>query len=165
MRKVLLAVVLALAACGGPEAPSLRTNIVAPGQGGSLLALASSALSCAPTAISWSITEPDGGTITADGVYKAPPCGSSVIGGTVHIVASGCAKSVTIGISVQEAVQSVTIPYAVEHLADGSTCLSDPALAFAPPGGTIDFYAAVAMSCRTVYDPPLPATWPPPPCP
>lgn len=149
---LLAALLLAACAPSSPPAPEPRA-VVTPGDGVSLLAVARQALAC-DAAISFSVVEPNGGTISAAGDYLAPACGSTFVAGTYHVTASGCGRSATIPVTVAEDVLSVDIVCAV---VEGSACCATGPLEVAP-GGRIQFYAGISYSCpgHVVYLPSQP---------
>lgn len=159
--KLMLALLLASACGARPNDPLTRT--AEPGTALSLAGVMSRALKCDPALLSWSIQEGDeGGSVTQDGTYTAPACGSPFIDGTVTVVVTGCGAAAYMPIAITERVLMVKIPFAVE-VVNGAECLA--AAADVNPGGNAQFYAAVFYTCHAAYDPPLPANWPPPPCP
>ena len=161
---MLLVAVLLLFASGGlvgacgvdapvpPPAPD--GGNVGPGASVSFAAVAAAALSCAPTSLTWSVLEPTGGVVTQTGSYTAPSCGPTYADGTYHVEAVGCGKSVSIPVMVNEIVTSITIC----GVAPGTTCCAPgPAVV---PGGAVQFYATVGLSCHSVSQTGMPA-----PCP
>jgi uncharacterized small protein (TIGR04563 family) len=125
-RLLLLAGLTGGACSGGPPpllvSPARAT--VAPAQ---VLTLAAAAT----PPVTWTVTEPGGGTVSASGVYSAPPCGPSVPG-TYHVVAEAGGRTGSAEIRVQEAVLEVTVSPSSVQLA---------------PGQTQQFTATVRTSC------------------
>ena len=177
MRRV-LPLVLALAACGQNVTPPNVNVTTNPAKVVTLGAELAAAISCPTTTVTFTIQEstaagfvsPRDGAITTTGDYTAPSCGSVYVGGTEHVVASGCGLTATATVSIQqEVVQNVGITSAIEFPGTASACLCSNPLACPPvPIGlanAIQFYSSVVMSCgETVTSPtlpsPLPATCP-----
>jgi hypothetical protein len=82
------------------------------------------------TAVTWSVTEVGGGTVTAAGVYTAP-----AVDGTYHVVASSVADPTaraTAAVVVTTKILSVAV---------------SPAAVDLPPGGSAQFTATVTTTC------------------
>ena len=143
--RTLVLALLVLVSCSGetPAPPPAQTDsVLGPGSTVSLLAVAREALTCDGT-ISWSVVEPNGGSVTASGDYSAPACGAGFTAGTYHVQATGCTRSVAIPVTVAEDVTGVQIVCAVVQ---GTTCCASGGVSL-PPGGTAQFYALVSYTC------------------
>lgn len=151
---------LVLVACSGPTSspPVVPEPVAKPGATVSLLAIARDALSCPQGALTWSVVEPNGGSVTQAGDYTAPSCGPAFVAGTYHVQAVGCSRTVAIPVAVAEDVLAVDIVCGV--VAGTNCCATSFSVA---PGTTIQFYASVTYSCpgHVVYSP----TAPPVSCP
>lgn len=142
MRKLLVALAtLAVLGCPGMQ---LGTK-AAVGVGGQvdLASVMAQALSCDPSSITWSVLEVGGGTISSTGLYTAPSCGAPgvAVGGTYHVVASGCSKTASVGVVVSEDVDRVVV---CGIPAGGTLCLESVPVAVA---GTATFYSRVYFQC------------------
>ena len=150
MRRALVAA-LFLAGCHEASAPTppVVQTVVVPGGTVNAAAALSVALNCPVAQITWSVVEPNGGSVSSAGVYQAPPCGSFVAG-TYHVRGEGCGRSGILPVTVAEDVLSVDLVCAVVQ---GTSCCAR-SLAVAP-GTQIQFYAGVSYSCpgHVEYDP------------
>lgn len=165
IRSALLLLAIAGSACTGPAAPPGPSVGVARPGGSYDLSPAALAIGCAAGQVAWSITEDavtpgQAGSITSSGLFTAPACGSPWVGASVHVVAAGCGRSVTVEVAVAEAVQGVTITDAVLYPGTPQACHAAPPISVLP-GTAVQFYARVDLTCRQVYAPPPPATWVP----
>jgi hypothetical protein len=159
VRSAALAAALVLLSCHGsgpPPNPGGPSAVVLPGESASFLESASQALACDPSAITWAIQEGFvGGSVSAAGVYTAPPCGPAFVAGTYHLLAQGCGKVATLPVAVSEEVLQVELACVI--VAPGTTC-QDPAAGITmAPGGTAKFFARVTLSCHSVFSPPIPS--------
>lgn len=172
-RLALLVAVLAVMGCG--QEPSheyhprlnLGGNVATPYQEYDVVSAFSEALACAPDQITFRLQENTvanptiAGTVTATGTYIAPGCSSPLIGTTVHLIGEGCGRSGTAAIAISEDLSSVVIAYAVVDPGLPTACLAPVATSVTVlPGQTIQFYARLSFTCRVIYDPVLPASWP-----
>lgn len=166
MKKLALLLILAMVACTQPaEPPPAAPAPTAPGQSLGLQSIVSQALSCASTSITWSVQEGlEAGTVTQDGVYTAPPCGSPYVDGPdVHVVAAGCNQTAAVPIQIRQKVLAVTITDCVSYAMTPDAChVAGPSPACTTSaGGYVWYYARVDLSCSSAYSPPLPTSWPP----
>jgi hypothetical protein len=146
MRRVVIAALVALAACEKdptPAPPPLTGDALA-GESYSLAALVASHARGAT--VTW-LVEPGGGTITGEGVYTAPACAVllaalpagtdlATIGqvtGTDRVTATWDGGSLPITITVREAVLDLSV---------------EPASAEVEVGGQIAFRAHVQYTCH-----------------
>ena len=143
-----IALVALLIACTAPD----------PVPGTPLEAVARSALNCPAGALTWSVVEPGGGSVTSAGVYTPPPCSASWVDATFHVAVSGCGNSTQIPVDVADAVRSLAIYCGVVA---PETCCRPPPFVVAP-GTAIQMYARVTFSCaeHVVYTQTPPAFCP-----
>jgi hypothetical protein len=180
MNKILAALVVSLVfltGCPGPvpstEEVSVKPiggNVAAPNTQYNFLSAFTTALPCSGVPLVWSIREqttgwlPIDGSITQNGIWTSPACGSTWLGQQLHVdatcVATGKTASALI-VTVPEQVTGVQIAYAVVTNPGQAACLSPtPTNPSVNPGGTIQFYARVLTTCGEIVTPTPPATWP-----
>jgi hypothetical protein len=118
-------------------APAVVTVSVSPSAGATdacrSLTFTATVTGAADTSVGWTVQEgAAGGTITAAGVYTAPPDA-----GTYHVVATSRAdasRSAVAAVVVTDRIVSVTV---------------SPEVVSIPQGGTAQFTATVTTSCGT----------------
>lgn len=177
---------LLLTACPPPETGNITVNNNAsPGQVRELESAVASALDCSPQGLTWSIreasnpgfTSPLDGSVTQNGVFTAPQCGSIYIGTVMHVVAtcSSNGRMGTVNMAIaQEILDTVQVALAVANPGTPEAChLLPVALGAFCPGGTsacsepngcycvkigqqVQFYAQLNFTCGPVFTPPLP---------
>jgi hypothetical protein len=154
----LVALAVALISCGGQEPlapPPVPDTGGHPGETYSLDTQARALLGGCTSTITYSVVEAGGGIVSAAGVYTAPACAAVTYPVVYHVQASGCALSAQIPVTLDEAVTSVKIVCAI---VPPSTACQDPALGLTgPPGLQAQFYAKVALTCHSVFQPTIPA--------
>ena len=118
---------------------------------------ARSALKCPTGALTWSVVEPNGGTIDQAGNYLPPGCPTPYVDATYHVRVAGCGQSVDIPVAVKDEDVSGLSVYCGVVLPE--TCCRLPPITV-PPAGQIQFYAQFQYSCagHVTYSPA-----PPPP--
>lgn len=143
MKRILLSLILALAACD-PAPRNPDQGRLGPGQESDLYPLVVSL--GAQTPITWAVT-PGGGTISGTGLYTAPTCAvllaalppgtdllhAGQVSGVDTVTASWPGGSVAINVTTVEAVLGVDVT---------------PVTATTGPGGTITFVAVVHYTCH-----------------
>ena len=132
LRATCLAALLALvSACEqGATGPAVVVSVIpetAAVQQGRNQTFAARVTGISNQAVTWSVQEPTGGTITAAGLYTAPPRS-----GTFHVVAASTVDRTATGVATVEVSESPIIVVTVS-----------PSTAAVPTGGTQAFTAAV----------------------
>ncbi len=153
-RLILALATVAATACGGSSAPGSTQPVTPPaGQGvvvvtspasadvepGMSVKFGATVTGTADTGVTWTVSEPDGGTIDATGLYTAPSTE-----GTYHVVATSTATQKSAGNSV------VKVKKSQGH---GAVSVAvDPAAATVPAGGSLTFSATVTGSTVGAVD-------------
>jgi len=182
MRTILMLMVVVAAACQ-PEGQSanhilVSKNTVAPGSETSILASMTAALGCGAPDLAWSIQESTtpgwdpavDGSVTQQGVFRAPKCGSTWVGGYILHVQAYCATTALTGVAAmttaQEVLSSLAIAEAAVSACGAATCrsltptaISLPLCTAGQPASTIQFYSRLNFTCGPIYVPPLPANY------
>lgn len=170
-----LVLVSLLAACEqskpSAELSVVVGNVVAPATQHSLLAAFTAALPCGSTALTWRIREQSigwtalDGSITQDGLWVSPSCGSAWLGQVLHVEAA-CPATGQVAVAtiatVPEQVAGVELAYAVIANPGAATCLAPNAASpTVQAGGAVQYYARVRTTCGEIVTPTPPSAWPP----
>ena len=184
MNKYLKALALSVlfTACNGLD-PSGKTiqvtsNVVAPGSETPILAAMTAALGCGAPDLAWSIQESTtpgwnsslDGSVTQQGMFTAPKCGSTWVGGYVLHINAYCATTGLTGVAAmttaQEVLSSLAIAEAAVSVCGATICrsltptaISLPLCTAGQPASTVQFYSRLNFTCGPIYVPALPANY------